>query len=171
MHCEGCYTHHRPHLFYCELFHCVWCIWLLFVRSLFTSAEQWRGQHLDPVFVDIQSPFSISGITHHCCHQLWYTLWPYFRCNSSLTAYGCSYRGPKNSTWSSTQQHRRVHFTEEQATASCHENTIAIHQAQQHSTSKPANVTFWWEQLKECLDGLSTYIHNSIQPSMSSTRK
>jgi hypothetical protein len=47
----------------------------------------------------------------------------------------------------SAQQRRRVHFTEEEAAASRRENTIAHRQARHRSTSKPANVIFWWERL------------------------
>jgi hypothetical protein len=47
VYCEDRYAHHRPHLFYQELFHCISCISQSLFMSLFTSVEPQRGQHLD----------------------------------------------------------------------------------------------------------------------------
>jgi hypothetical protein len=47
VHCEDRYAHHRPRLFYQEMFHCISCISQSSFMSLFTSVEPQRGQHLD----------------------------------------------------------------------------------------------------------------------------
>lgn len=64
VYCQDRYTHHRPRLFHYELFHCISCISLSLVMSLFTSVEPQRGQHLDTLCLSTFKAHFRSPVLH-----------------------------------------------------------------------------------------------------------